>query len=392
MVLYSRVFSPPGKSFFLFGPRGTGKSTLIRMLFQDALWVDLLKPDVFRTYLARPERLLELTQAHSSHQPVVIDEIQKVPALLTVVHHLIESSPGRQFILTGSSARKIKRSGADLLAGRALNCSLHPFMACEMGADFNLRKALTQGMLPVIQNDKQPQRTLQSYVELYLREEIQAEGLVRHLDSFARFMEVISFSHASLLNISNIARECQVKRKTVENYIQILEDLLLAFTLPVFTKRAQRETVSHPKFYLFDTGVYQTLRPRGQLDSPEEIGGAAIEGLVAQHLLAWKAYSMEPVQLFYWRTRAGLEVDFIIYDERGLYAVEVKHHTRVDRHDLKSLHAFKTDYPMAQCLLLYQGTEKVLIEGVLCLPCEDFLRQLEPDKPVWGSVSPQLRE
>ncbi|MBY0545508.1 MAG: AAA family ATPase [Gammaproteobacteria bacterium] len=383
MELYQRAFTPPEKSFFLLGPRGTGKSTLMRMLFQDALWLDLLKPDVFRTYLAKPERLFDLANASSKNEPIIIDEIQKIPSLLTVVHSLIETSPGRQFILTGSSARKIKRSGADLLAGRALNCSLHPFMACELGANFNLPKALKQGMLPIIQNDKTPQLSLQSYVNLYLLEEIQVEGLVRNLDSFARFMEIISFSHGSLLNVSNIARECEVKRKTVENYIQILEDLLLAFTLPVFTKRAQREMVAHPKFYLFDAGVYHTIRPQGQLDRPEEVGGAALEGLVAQHLLAWNAYSAQPVTISYWRTRAGLEIDFIVYGPQGLHALEVKHSSRVDRHDLKSLQAFKIDYPMAQCFLLYQGTEQLMIEGILCLPCDMFLKQLRPDKPLF---------
>ncbi|NNM58312.1 MAG: ATP-binding protein [Legionellales bacterium] len=383
MEIYQRDFTPPEKSFFLFGPRGTGKSTLMRMLFEDGLWLDLLKPDVFRSYLAKPERLFDLASANSNRRPIIIDEIQKIPALLTVVHSLIETLPGQQFILTGSSARKIKRSGADLLAGRALNCSLHPFLAHELGADFDLSIALKQGMLPIIQSDKSPQLSLQSYVQLYLLEEIQAEGLVRNLDSFARFMEVISFSHASLLNVANIARECEVKRKTVENYIQILEDLLLAFTLPVFTKRAQREMVAHPKFYLFDAGVYHTIRPTGQLDRPEEVGGTALEGLVAQHLLAWNAYSAQPATLSYWRTRTGLEVDFIVYGTQGLYALEVKHHHRVDRHDLKSLHAFKTDYPMAQCFILYQGKEQLMIEGVLCLPCDVFLKQLRPDKPLW---------
>lgn len=383
MKLYPRVFIPPEKSFFLLGPRGTGKSTLMELLYSEAVWIDLLKPDIFRSYLARPERLFDLVQAHPKQKFFIIDEIQKIPALLTVVHSLIETGHGqRQFILTGSSARKIKRSGGDLLAGRAIGCSLYPFMACEMGEDFNLPIALKKGMLPVIQQDINPQLSLQSYVELYLLEEIQVEGLVRHLENFARFMEVISFSHGAVLNVSNIARECEVKRKTVENYIQILEDLLLAFTLPVFTKRAQREVVTHPKFYLFDTGVYQIIRPKGLLDTPEEIGGAALEGLVAQHLLAWKNYSMAPVTLSYWRTRSGLEVDFIIYGA-DLYAIEVKHNHKVDRHDLKNLHAFKADYPMAQGLLLYQGKEQLLIEGILCLPCDLFLKQLKPNQPIW---------
>jgi len=316
---------------------------------------------------------------------VVIDEVQKAPELLPVVHSLIEEKPNLQFILTGSSSRKLKRTGADLLGGRALKCTIHPFMAAELKEAFSFSKALNYGLIPLLFEKNNPLQILQAYVGLYLQEEIQTEGLVRNLENFSRFLEVISFSHGSLLNVSNIARECEVKRKTVDNYIKILEELLLAYQLPVFTKRAQRELVAQQKFYLFDTGIFQALRPKGPLDKIEEIEGAALEGLVAQHLKAWIDYGSQPHTLSFWRTRSGVEVDFIIYGPQEFYALEVKNANRIHPQDTKALEAFLTDYPQAKAILLYRGTERIQIKNVLCLPVEDFLRQLKPNNPIYHS-------
>lgn len=382
MQLIQRFFTPPNRSFFLLGPRGTGKSTLMKSLFADALWLDLLKPDVLRNYLASPERLYDLVAGNPNQKIIVIDEVQKAPSLLTVVHDLIEQQRELCFILTGSSARKIKKAGADLLGGRALNRHLHPFMAAELGAQFSLEAALTKGLLPLATAQIDAQDILQAYVNLYLQEEIQAEGLVRNLENFTRFLEVCAFSHASLLNVTNLARECAVKRKTVENYLNILEDLLLAFRLPVFTQRAQRELVGHPKFYLFDTGIFKTLRLTGPLDSTDEINGAALEGLVAQHLRAWIDYSSEKYSLSYWRTRSGLEVDFIIYGPQGLWAIEVKNSKQISPQDFKGLKAFREDYPVAQGILLYRGEECLRRDDIWCIPCEQFLKKLRPDQPI----------
>lgn len=385
MRFIERLFPLPTQSYFLLGPRGTGKSTLIRNAYPDALWIDLLRPDVYRNFLARPERLYELLAASAS-KTVIIDEVQKLPALLTVVHEVIEQKKGYCFILTGSSARKLKRSGADLLGGRALKRGLYPFLAAELGERFSLPTALTDGLLPLIYESDNAQDSLQAYINLYLQEEIQAEGLVRSLEQFSRFLEAISFSHASLLNTANIARECEVKRKTVENYLTLLEDLLLAYQLPVFTKRAQRELVAHPKFYLFDAGVFYALRPKGILDRPEEIQGAALEGLVAQHLKAWIDYSAANYQLAFWRTRAGVEVDFIVYGEQGFWALEVKNSSRVFAQDTKALETFIQDYPEARGILLYRGQERLKMGNIICLPCEDFLRQLQPGQSIIQNV------
>jgi predicted AAA+ superfamily ATPase len=368
-----RCFKVPKQSFFLFGPRGTGKSTLLRALWKDALWVDLLEPDVFRSYSARPERLRELVEANPKARVVVIDEIQKCPDLLPMVHALIEKRKSLQFVLTGSSARKLKRSGVDLLAGRVIKKTLHPFTARELGQRFDLERSLTIGLVPLVMMAKDPEAVLKAYAGLYVREEVQAEGLVRNIGGFTRFLEAVSFSHASVLNISNVARECEIERKVVEGYLSILEDLLLSCRIPVFTKKAQRAVVTHPKFFFFDAGVFRSLRPSGPLDRPQEIAGAALEGVVAQHLMAWTAYQGDTGSLYYWRTRAGAEVDFILYGPHLFWAIEVKNTARIRPEDLASLKSFKEEYPQSEAYFLYRGRERLKINGILCVPCEEFL-------------------
>lgn len=225
------------------------------------------------------------------------------------------------------------------------------------------------------------ERVLEAYAALYLREEVQMEGLVRNVGNFSRFMEAISFSHGASLNISNVARECQAERKVVEGYVSILEDLLLGYRLPVFTKRAKRALVAHPKFYFFDAGVHRSLRPSGPPDRPEEIEGQALEGLVGQHLRAWIDYGRTGATLHYWRTRAGVEVDFVVYAPRDIYALEVKNAGRIQPRDLRGLKTFRQDYPESKAYLLYRGRERLLKGGILCLPCDDFLRSLRPPLP-----------
>jgi len=328
---------------------------------------------------ARPERLRELVRGHPEAKDVVVDEVQRVPELLHVVHDLMESRQAPRFVLTGSSARKLRRGGVDLLAGRAIVESMHPFMAAEMPA-FDLENALEIGLVPLVVEAVDPQAALSAYAALYLEQEVQAEGLVRNIGAFARFLEVVSFSHASVLNVSNVARESQVNRKTVEGYLEILEDLLLAFRIPVFTRRARRQTTAHPKFYLFDAGVYRSLRPAGPLDRPEEIGGAALEGLVAQHLRAWIAYTREDDTLFYWRTRSGVEVDFVVYGRSGFWVIEVKNTATVRSADVRPLQAFSNDYPDCKPLLLYRGSDRLGVGGIRCEPVDLFLKRLRPGR------------
>jgi len=380
METIDRFFQPPKTSFFLFGPRGTGKSTLVHQSFKDAIYIDLLDPERIRLFSAMPERLREIVDASPRAGCLVIDEIQRVPELLMVVHSLIEAKKGWKFVLTGSSARKLKRTGVDLLGGRALLHTLHPFMAAELGKRFDFNKALQHGLLPIVVASESPTEVLRSYAALYLREEVQMEGLVRNIGNFSRFLESISFSHSSVLNVSNVARECEVERKVVEGYVGILEDILLGWRLPMFTKKAKRTLAVHPKFYLFDTGVFRSLRPHGPLDRPEEIEGQALEGLVAQHLRAWMAYSKLKRELFFWRTRSGVEVDFVVYGPDGLWAIEVKNTQKIRPDDLRGLRSFREEYPRGKTFLLYRGKDRFVTDGILCAPCKDFLMGLRPDR------------
>ena len=379
-TLITRIFTSPKNSFFLFGPRGTGKTTWLRQNFPDAIWIDLLEPETFRSYSAYPERLTEVIFAHPGKETVVVDEIQRIPELLSVIHALIEKKLNIQFILTGSSSRKLKRTGADLLAGRVIKKELYPFMAVELGKRFNLNDALKRGLLPLVISSPEFGDVLKTYVALYMREEVQMEGLVRNIGNFSRFLEAASFSHGSVLNISNVARECQVERKVVEGYVTIIEDLLLAFRLPVFTRRAKRAVVSHPKLYFFDAGVFRSLRPSGPLDKPEEIDGCALEGLVAQHLMAWNSYRGDKNKVYFWRTAAGSEIDFVVYGSEVFWAIEVKNTVRIRPEDLRSLNSFRSDYPESAAYFLYRGKERLVKNGILCMPCEEFLQKLTPEK------------
>ena len=306
-----------------------------------------------------------------------MDEVQRVPELLSVVHEVLEQPGSPRFVLTGSSARKLRRGGVNLLAGRALLRTLHPFMAAEL-AEFRIEDALRFGLLPLVVGAEDPEDTLRSYAALYLEQEVQLEGWARNIGDFARFMESISISHGAVLNVSNVARECQIERKTAAGYVEVIEDLLLGFRLPIFSRRAKRRTAAHPKFYFFDSGVFRTLRPKGPVDGGEGFEGPALEGLVAQHLRAWIAYGNRDAKIYYWRTRSGVEVDFIVYGDAGFWAVEVKNTPRVRPEDLGGLKSFAADYPECEPLLLYRGRERLRIERIQCLPVDEFLRDLNP--------------
>jgi predicted AAA+ superfamily ATPase len=380
--LVGRFLSCPKDSFFLFGPRGTGKSSWLKSQIKNAFFIDLLLPETNQELINHPEKLTIIVSGHADKRTFVLDEIQRVPSLLTVIHHLIETLPDCQFIMTGSSSRKLKRAGVDMLAGRALLTHCHPFMAAELGAGFHLESALQAGLIPLILATADREAALRAYLALYIREEVQLEGLVRNMGPFIRFLETISFSHGSLLNTAEIARECAVSRPTVEGYVSILEDLLIAFRLPVFAKRAKRQLIAHSKFYFFDAGVFRSIRPKGPLDSPNEIDGAALEGLVLQHLRAWNDYSGSRHTLSFWRTQTGTEVDFIVYGENELAAIEVKNTGRLVSRDLQPLKTFASEYPEARLILLYRGTEQLLQDGILCMPCDRFLRELIPGQPL----------
>ena len=382
MLLIKRQIEKLSGNFFLFGPRGTGKTMWLRDVFPQAYFVDLLDSSVFMMLSASPNRLRDIVEGNAGKTVFVIDEVQKVPALLDIVHQLIEEYRDLSFVLTGSSARKLKRAGADLLASRAFLMSMHPFTASELKDSFSLERALEIGMVPVVNGSQDPMRALSTYIDLYLREEIQQEGLVRNLGPFSRFMEAVSFSHGSQMTISGVARECGVPRTTVEGYINILRDVLLCSMVPVFSKRAKRELVGHEKFYFFDAGVFRSIRPKGPLDRPAEIDGAALEGLVFQNLRAWLDYSGERGGLYFWRTRTGREVDFVVYTEKEFVAIEVKNAARLTNEDFSGLKAFREDYPESRAVLLYRGEEQYLAGEVLVMPVDTFLVNMVPNAPL----------
>ena len=362
------------RSCFLLGPRGTGKSWFVENYYKKALFFDLLDSEIYTRLAASPRRLGESVPS-GFNRPVIVDEIQKIPALLDEVHRLIEKR-NLKFILTGSSARKLKSKNVNLLAGRAAAEYMYPLTAEELGEDFSLKKSLAFGCLPMACQTKNPKKFLSDYVHAYLKEEVQQEGLTRNLPSFARFLEAAAFSQAAPLNISNVARECAVHRKTAEAYFSILRDTLLSYELKPFMKRSKRRLSRSPKFYFFDAGVFQALRPKGPLDSLSEMQGLALETLVLQEITAFNSYKRLGYELFYWRTRDGcFETDFVLYGERGLKAIEVKLSSRVRPQDLKGLFKFREDYPQSQAFLLYTGAKSYFIKDVHILPAETFLKR-----------------
>ncbi len=373
--MYSRIIKPPkNKSFFLFGPRGTGKTTWVKSTFPKGIYIDLLEATLFNDLLANPQRLENLCP-RGFKDWIIIDEVQRVPEILNEVHRLIEKY-GYKFILTGSSARKLSKTGRNLLAGRAFTYSMYPLTAFELGKDFNLSHSLRFGNLPCAYTEPDPRKYLESYVKTYLEEEVKFEGLTRNLSAFSRFLEAASFSQGSVLNISEVARECAVERKVVENYFGILEDLLIAYRLPIFSKKAKRRLIVHPKFYFFDVGVYRTLRPLGPLDTPEEAEGAAFETLFFQELMALNHYYGNRYSLYYWRTSNNMEVDFILYGEKGLHAFEVKRSSRISSALLKGLYSFLKDYPMASVYCIYGGDRYMRQDRIEMIPVKEALQRL----------------
>jgi predicted AAA+ superfamily ATPase len=368
---------PKSQSFFLFGPRQTGKTTFLKAYFKDAFWINLLDDSTFQKLLREPSLLAEIVRARPVDQWIIIDEVQKIPALLNLVHLLIEERK-QKFILTGSSARKLKRQGVNLLAGRAIDKKFHPLSAEELGESFDLKEAILYGQLPSLLGVESKKEALSAYVGMYLREEIQQEALVRKLDQFARFLEVAAFSQAQVLSVLSVASDLGVSRNTAESYFQILEDLLLAYRIPVFQKRAKRKTSVHPKFYYFDVGVYRTLRKRGPLDPEEEIEGAAVESLVFQELKAYIDNHNVSLDIYFHRTKDKSEIDFILYGEDGFFAIEVKRSSKINSKDLAALKLFKNEYPEVKSFVIYLGNDERIIEdNIHIIPMRKALLSLK---------------
>lgn len=358
----------------MLGPRGTGKSTWVKNNLPNALYIDLLESDSYTDLLAHPRRLESLVPP-KFRDYVIIDEIQRIPELLNEVHRLIEGKKYK-FAMLGSSARKLRKKGTNLLAGRALSYFMYPLTVKELGVDFKLDRSLKYGHLPMAYTDTNPESYLKSYVKTYLREEVMQEGLTRNLGAFSRFLEAASFSQGSILNITEIARECAVHRKVVDNYFSILQDLLIADLVPVFTKKAKRRMASHPKFYFFDVGVYRSIRPMGPLDMPEQAEGAGFETLFFQELKAVNDYCDMGYKIYYWRTSSNVEVDFILYGKKGIKAFEIKRSRKYKKKDLNGLRLFSKDYPTARAFFVYGGDKPVYIDGIKIIPYSECIKNL----------------
>ncbi len=366
---------PGSETFFLWGPRQTGKSTLLRKHYPGGHWIDLLKSDEFRRYATRPELLrLELEANPDPGRQIVIDEVQKVPALLNEVHWLMENR-GLQFALCGSSARKVRRGAANLLGGRALRYELRGLTAGELGERFDLDRLLNHGYLPRIHPAARPRRLLDSYVADYLKEEIAAEGLVRNLPAFSGFLDAASLSDTEPVNYSNIARECGVSSQAVRNYFGILEDTLLGRWLPAWRKRRKRRLIGGPKFYFSDVGVVNRLARRGTVERGSELYGKAFENWVHHELAAFAAYTEFDGGLTHWRLPSGVEVDFVL-GEMAL-AVEAKASPVIGRHHLKGLRSLATEHAVRRRVIVcLEAKPRRTEDGIEVLPAATFVRRL----------------
>ena len=323
-MILPRILQIPGQSFFLMGPRGVGKSTYLRSAFPDAHVVNLLAEETYQRLLAHPGLFAAELRAVDSDRWVVLDEMQRLPSLLNEVHRFIEER-GLRFVLCGSSARKLKRAGVNLLAGRALYRAMHPFVPAELAAAFDLEEAMRYGLLPIVWASAAKDETLAAYAQMYLREEIQAEGLVRNLPGFARFLPIAALFHGQTVNATNIAREAGVARTTATGYLEILQETLLCFQLPAYQAKLRVRERTLPKWYWCDPGIVRTLkRVVGPL-APEE-RGPLFEGLVAQLIRAYKDYRGVCEEFFYWASAAPsqTEVDFLLKRQGEFVAVEVK--------------------------------------------------------------------
>ncbi len=377
MMNYSRILDlkkeSENKSIFLFGPRQTGKTFLIRETLPDSPYYNLLLADLYLRLSRRPQLLREelLARKNPPRGPVVIDEIQKLPMLLDEVHNLIEDR-GMRFILTGSCARKLRRGGANLLGGRARTRYLYPLVSREIPG-FELDKALNTGTIPSMYLSEEPEQDLLAYCGTYLQEEILAEGLIRNIGNFSRFLQIAALSSAELLNFENVASDCGVPSRTVREYFRVLEDTLIGCLVHPYKKTSKRKAVSRPKFYLFDVGVSNSIAGRKALAPKTELYGKALEQFIFTEIRAYLSYAGDRRQLTFWRSRSGYEVDFLIGDDT---AIEVKATDLVTGKHLKGLRALAEEKQFANRIVVSLDSSPRDIGDVSVLPVHRFLENL----------------
>jgi len=363
-------------SVFLWGARQVGKTTLLENQFPEARYYDLLQSAEFERLFRRPSLLSEELETAAEGELVIIDEIQKVPQLLDEVHRLIHRKKIR-FILSGSSPRKLKRVGANLLGGRALKKTLFPLVSAEI-PDFDILKAVNNGMIPRHYTVKNPWERFRAYIGVYLNEEIREEAISRKLNSFSRFLEIAAFSNSEMVVYKNIAQDCGIDHRTVKEYFEILQDTLIGYLIPGFSQTKKRKAIQAPKFYYFDVGVANYLSNRKNIIQGTEAFGHAFEHLIIQELIAYLSYRNYDLQLSYWRTSSGYEVDAIIGD--GRVAIEIKSTNEVNTRHLKGLKAFHEDIPDARAIVVSMDKNRRIMNGIEIFPATEFLQALWNDE------------
>jgi predicted AAA+ superfamily ATPase len=359
-------------SIFLFGARQTGKSTVLQQQFPNSIYIDLLDSTLRERFSRRPALLYEMLQDKEEGTLVIIDEIPEVPELLNEAHRLIVKQ-GLVFILCGSSARKLKRKGKNTLGGRAFPVYFYPFVSAEI-PEFDIDRAVNYGMIPPHYLAKNPSRLLAAYIEVYLKEEVKEEALVRNLKAFQRFLEVAALTDGEMVNNNNIATDCGVSATTVSAYFDILEDTLIGYRIPAFQKVMKRRLVQAPRFYYFDVGVANHLLHRKDLVRGTPEYGHAFEHLVIQELYAWLHYTHSEEELSYWRTYTGLEVDAVIGDARA--AIEIKSVEEVMPKHLKGLKAFGEEHPQSRKIIVSLDPINRRIGDTECMYVLDFFKTL----------------
>ncbi len=375
--MYARLLQTPGQSIFLFGPRGTGKSTWIRDRFPNTTTYDLLDTGETLRLTREPGALYQELVALPPESWVVIDEVQKVPALLNEVHRLMETRRLR-FVLSGSSARKIRHGGANLLAGRAITTAMFPLVSAERDFQLDLDHTLRYGSLPMVVTGQDPSGYLRSYAETYLDQEIRAEALTRNLGSFSRFLEIAARQNGQVTNASAISRDAGVHRNTVQNHFDILVDTLIGSWLPAWKLKSATKQVQQSKFFFFDPGVARALTGRQAYPpTPEELG-SLLETLVLSELRAFLSYTGRDYPVYFWRTYDGAEVDLLFETQEGFVAIEIKSTRRWDKRYNRGLRRLRSDLgaERTKCFGLYLGERSALWDDVRVLPVLEFFRQL----------------
>lgn len=373
---YLQLNKETESSLFLFGARQTGKSTILRKEFPKSVFIDLLDSELRMRFKRRPSLLYEMLKDKESNTIVVIDEIPEVPELLNEVHRLI-SEKDIIFVLCGSSARKLKRKGYNTLGGRAYPCYFYPLTSNEI-TDFDLDRALTYGLLPTHYLAKNPKRLLAAYVNVYLKEEIQEEALARNLTGFHRFLEIAALTNGEIVNYANIASECGVSAQTIKSYFRILEDTLVGYMIPAYTKVMKRRLVQAPRFYFFDVGLTNHLLHRDALLRGTPEYGHAFEHFIIMELIAYIGYNHKEEQLSYWRTHTGVEVDVVIGNAK--LAIEIKSADEIVKRHMKGLKSFGDDYPNCRKIIVSLDRINRKEDDIELIYVHDFLKMLWNDE------------